>query len=69
MSSRRTSSWLFLANTLADLAEAQENLGEVEEARKGLDESIRLLQDYPENAWARRRLGTVLAQRRALQNS
>jgi tetratricopeptide (TPR) repeat protein len=53
-----------LGNSLGDLATALLNLGEREAARAALDEAVEALETYPENAWARKRLTAILAQRR-----
>jgi tetratricopeptide (TPR) repeat protein len=53
-----------LGNSLGDLAEALLNLGERDPARAALDEAVDVLEGYPENAWARKRLAAILAQRR-----
>lgn len=53
-----------LGNSLGDLATVLLNLGEREAARSALDEAIEALAGYPENAWARKRLAAILAQRR-----
>jgi tetratricopeptide (TPR) repeat protein len=53
-----------LGNSLGDLAEVLLQLGKRNEALAAMDEAIHVLEGYPENAWARKRLAAILAQRR-----
>jgi tetratricopeptide (TPR) repeat protein len=61
---RRLEMGIDLGNSLGDLAEVLLNLGEREAARTALDEAVTALEGYPENAWARKRLAAILAQRK-----
>jgi tetratricopeptide (TPR) repeat protein len=59
---RKLGHGISLGNSLGDLAEALLYLRERDAAREALDEAVEVLEGYPENAWARKRLAAILAQ-------
>lgn len=57
---------LELANTLGSLGEAMAGQGQVDMARAYYDEALKLLANYPNNAWAKKLRSEFLTDRKAL---
>lgn len=66
---RRAQDRLMLANTLGTLAEALAEQGRGPEAALFYDEALQILEEYPEDAWARKLHGEFSRQREALPDA
>lgn len=66
---RQLEDGLALANTLVDWGTTLGRLGRRAEALLAYDEALQLLRRYPDDAWAKRLLAKLSAQRKALANS